>query len=209
MGFTLAKSRSRRHPTVTITDTDFVDDLALISNTLEQVQLFLLRLESAAAQVGLHINEIKTVFVSYNQPEGDLVTLKGNKLKQVEDFVYLGSWVNSSKKDIEVRIAMAWSALGKMDTIWKSKMNKQLKIQFFRSTAETVLLYGSSSWTLTKSLTTKLSDTYTRLIRAALNVSWRQHMTNKNYMATYLRYLKQYVKYEFGLVATAGKVGRK
>ena len=66
-----------------------------------------------------------------------------------------------------------------MDTIWKSKMNKQLKIQFFRSTVETVLLYGSSSWTLTKSLTTKLNGPYTRLIRAALNASWRQHMTNK------------------------------
>ena len=117
--------------------------------------------------------------MSYNQPEGDLITLKGNKLKQVEDFVYLGSWVNSSKKDIEVRIVIAWSALAKMDTIWKSKMNKQLKIQFFRSTVETVLLYGSSSWTLTKSLTMKLYSTYTRLIRAALNVSWRQHMTNK------------------------------
>ena len=173
VGITLAKSRSRRHPAVTIIDTDFADDLALISNTLEQAQLFLLSLESAAAQVGLHINEIKTVFMSYNQPEGDLITLKGNKLKQVEDFVYLGSWVNFSKKDIEVRIAMVWSVLAKIDTIWKSKMNKQLKIQFFRSTVETVLLYGSSRWTLTKSLTTKLNGTYTRLIRAALNVSWR------------------------------------
>ena len=28
--------------------------------------------------------------MSYNQPEGDLITLKGNKFKQVEDFVYLG-----------------------------------------------------------------------------------------------------------------------
>ena len=169
--FTLAKSRSRRHPAVTITDTDFADDLALISNTLEQAQLFLLRLESAAAQVGLHINEIKTVFMSYNQPEGDVITLKGKKLKQVEDFVYLGSWVNSSKRDIEVRIAMAWSALAKMDTTWKSKMNKQLNIQFFRSTVETVLLCGSSSWALTKLLTTKLNGAYTRLIRAALNLS--------------------------------------
>ena len=134
LGFTSAKSRSRRHPAVTITDTDFANDLALISNTLEQAQLFLLRLESAVAQVGL-----QCLCLMIN-----LITLKGNKLKQVEDFVYLGSWVNSSKKDIEVRIAMAWSALAKPDTIWKSKMNKQLKIQFFRSTVETILLYGSS-----------------------------------------------------------------
>ena len=142
-------------------------------------QLFLLCFESAALQIGLHINETKTEYMPYNQQEGDLITLKGGKLKQVEDFLYLGSWVDSSKKDIDVRITKAWTALTKMDTIWKSKMDKVLNIQFFRATVETVLLYGSSSWTLTKSLSKKLDGTYTRLLRAALNVSWRQHMTNQ------------------------------
>ena len=179
VGFTLEISKSSHHPAITITDTDFADDLALISNTLEQAQLFLQRLESVAAQIGLHTNEKKTEFISFNQPQGDLITINGSKLKQVQDFLYLGSWVNTSREDREARIAMAWKALCKMDNIWKSKMDKQLKIQFFRSTVETVLLYGCSSWTLTKALTKKLDGTYTRLLRAALNVSWRQHMTNK------------------------------
>ena len=179
VGFTLSEQRSRRHPATTFTDTDFADDLALISNTLEQAQLFLLRVESAAGQIGLHLNESKTEFMSFNQPEGDLLTLNGSKLDQVNDFLYLGSWVDSSQKDINTRIAKAWSALSKMDAIWKSPMTNNLKIQFFRSTVETVLLYGSNTWTLTKALTRKLDGTYTRLLRAAINVSWRQHLTNK------------------------------
>ena len=178
VGFTLSQQRSRRHPATTFTDTDFADDLTLISNTLEQAQLFLLRVESAAGQIGLHLNETKTEFMSYNQPEGDLLTLNGSKLDQVKDFMYLGSWVDSSQKDISTRIAKAWSALSKINTIWKSPMNNNLKIQLFRSTVETVLLYGSNTWTLTKTLARKLDGTYTRLLRAALNVSWRQHLTD-------------------------------
>ena len=48
------------------------------------------------------------------------------------------------------------------------------------TTVETVLLYGSSSWTPTKATEKKLDGTYTRLLRAALNVNWRQHMSNKD-----------------------------
>ena len=44
---------------------------------------------------------------------------------------------------------------------------------------ESVLLYGASAWTLTKHLETKLSGTYTRMLRAALDVSWKDHPTNK------------------------------
>ena len=37
-GFTLAKAWSRRYPTQTITEVDYVDDIALQANTLAQVE---------------------------------------------------------------------------------------------------------------------------------------------------------------------------
>ena len=95
-GFTLTTRQSSRHPATYITDTDFADDLALTSNYLEQAQLLLLRLEVAAEAVGLHVNFKKTEYMVYNQPDGDFVTLEGNKLKQVENFKYLGAWIQSS-----------------------------------------------------------------------------------------------------------------
>ena len=179
VGFTLTEASSKRYPAITICDTDFADDLALTSNTLEQSQLFLLRLEVAAEQIGLHTNETKTEFMSYNQPEGDLITFNGTKLKQVDDFLYLGSWINSCDKDINVRIAKAWTAMQKLDTIWKSGLKRSIKIDFFRATVETVLLYGSNSWTLTKAKNKKLDGTYTRMLRTAQNINWKQHITNK------------------------------
>eukprot|EP00116_Pleurobrachia_bachei_P017686 sb/3477948/ len=36
VGFTLRKRKSRRHPEVKITDTDYADDLSLLSDTIEQ-----------------------------------------------------------------------------------------------------------------------------------------------------------------------------
>ena len=40
-----------------------------------------------------------------------------------------------------------------------------------------ILLYGCTTWTLTKRLEKKLVDNYTRMMGAILNKSWRQHPT--------------------------------
>ena len=51
---------------------------------------------------------------------------------------------------------------------------------FFFSTEQAVvsiLLYGCTTWTLTKRLERRLDGNYTRMLRAVLNKSWRQHPT--------------------------------
>ena len=40
-----------------------------------------------------------------------------------------------------------------------------------------ILLYGCTTWTLTKRLEKKLDGNYTRMLCAILNKSWRQHPT--------------------------------
>ena len=40
-----------------------------------------------------------------------------------------------------------------------------------------ILLYGCTTWTLIKRLEKKLDGNYTRMLRAILNKSWRQHPT--------------------------------
>ena len=129
IGFTLTPRQSSRNVATYITDTDFAGDLALISDYLEEAQLLLLRLEVAAKTVGLHVNYKKTEYMLYNQPVGDLVTLEGNKLKQVDNFECLGSWIQSSEKDMNIRIT--WSALNKMIKVWKSNLKNHLKVGFF------------------------------------------------------------------------------
>ena len=50
--------------------------------------------------------------------------------------------------------------------------------RFFFATVESVLLYGSETWTLTPRLEKSLNGCYTRMLRAAFNVSWRDHIPN-------------------------------
>lgn len=67
----------------------------------------------------------------HNQPEGDLVTLEGNKLKQIDNFKYLGLWIQSSEKEMNVGIGQAWSACNKMMNVWKLNLQRHLKVGFF------------------------------------------------------------------------------
>ena len=46
LGFTLHRQRSRRKPAATVSDLDFADDLALLTEEMEQAQEVLNRLET-------------------------------------------------------------------------------------------------------------------------------------------------------------------
>ena len=53
-----------------------------------------------------------------------------------------------------------------------------MKCSFFQAAVVSILLYGCTSWTLTKLLEKKkLDGNYTRIPRAILNKSWGQHPT--------------------------------
>ena len=112
----------------------------------------------------------------YNQT-GDISTLERTPLKLVDKFTYLGSSVESTEKDIETRLAKAWTAINRLSIIWKSDLTDKRKRSFFQAVVTSILLYGCTTWTLTKRLEKKLDGNYTRMLRAILNKSWRQHPT--------------------------------
>ena len=53
----------------------------------------------------------------------------------------------------------------------------KMKRSFFQAAVTSILLYGCTTWTLTKRLEKKLDGNYTRMLRAILNKSWQQHPT--------------------------------
>ena len=175
-GFELTKRRSKRYPAKTITDADYADDLALLANTPNQAETLLHSLERAAAGIGLHVNANKTEYMCYNQT-GNIATLDGASLKLVDKFTYLGSSVSSTEKDIDTRLTKAWTAIDRLSIIWKSDLTDKMKRSFFQAAVVSILLYGCTTWTLTKRLERKLDGNYTRMLRAVLNKSWRQHPT--------------------------------
>ena len=114
--------------------------------------------------------------MSFNQT-GNISTLEGTSLKLVDRFTYLGSSVSSTEKDIDTRLTKAWTAIDRLSIIWKSDLTDKMKHSFFQAAVMLILLYGCTTWTLTKRLEKKLDSNYTRMLRAILNKSWQQHPT--------------------------------
>ena len=132
--------------------------------------------ERATASIGLHVNAHKTEYMCFNQA-GNISTLDGTSLKLVDKFTYLESSVSSTKKDINTRLMKAWTAIDKPLVIWKSDLTDKMKRSFFQAAVMSILLYGCTTWMLTKRLEKKLDGNYTRMLRAILNKSWQQHPT--------------------------------
>ena len=59
-----------------------------------------------------------------------------------------------------------------------SNLPDNLKRNFLRAAVETVFFYGSVSWTLTTHLEKKIDGAYARMLRIALNRSWKDHPIN-------------------------------
>ena len=172
----MTNKRSRRYPAKTITDADYADDIVILANTPNLVETLLHSLEGAAAGIGVHVNAHKTEYMYFNQT-GDISTLEGTSLKLVDSFTYLESSVSSTEKDIDTRLTKSWTAIDKLSIIWKSDLTDKIKCSLFQATVVSILLYGCTTWTLTKRLENKLDGNYTRMLRAIFNKSWRQYPT--------------------------------
>ena len=112
----------------------------------------------------------------YNQT-GNTSTPDGTSLKLGDKSTYLGSRISSTEKDIDTRLTKAWIAIDRLSIIWKSDLTDKIKRTFFKAAVVSILLYGCTTWTLTKRLEKKLDSNYTRMLRAILNKSWQQHPT--------------------------------
>ena len=164
-GFELTKKGSRRYPAKTIIDAADADDIALLANAPAQAETQLHSLERAAAGIDLHVNAHKTEYICFNQT-GEISTVNGSSLKLVDKFPYLGSSVSSTETDIDTWLTKTWTAIDWLSVIWKSDLTDKMKRSFFQAAVVWILLYGCTTWTLSKRMAKKLDGNYTRILRA-------------------------------------------
>ena len=137
--FQLTKERSRRYPAQTIMDAEYAYDIALLANTPTQAESLLHSLEWAAAGIGLHVNAHKMEHMCFNQ-RGDISTLNGSSLKLVDKFTYLINW----DRHQHGQLSIGHRSYGSQT--WPIKWNAD----FFHAVVVLILLYGCTTWTLTK-----------------------------------------------------------
>ena len=178
-GIVLKRRRSRRHPPQVLSDLDYADDIALIEATIAKAQDLLSRVETACQSVGLFLNAKKTKFMVVNSNDSTPIrALDGTDIEKVDDFLYLGG-LTKTEKDLNSRLGQAWGALNALTKVWKADIDRKIKINVFQLSVEKILLYGSESWALSKSLEKSLDGKYTRMLRVVLNVPPNTRISNK------------------------------
>ena len=174
--------RSRRHQEEVISDLEFADDIALLSNSAVDSQSQLDALSLYAAQVGLQISVKKTEVLTRNiNHSGVSMQAYGEEIKHVPNFKYLGSLVANSEDDIRTRKGKAWVAFWKLERIWKSQsLPLEMKLRLFDASCLSILLYGCESWTISESQASSLNSFATSCFRIMLGYKRMDKVTNKH-----------------------------
>jgi len=107
------------------------------------------------------------------------LSLNGEYIEVVSDFKYLGSMMASSERDMRIRKGQAWGAFWKLEKIWKAnEIPIELKINIFKSSVLTILLYGSETWIINKQENKALDSFVTSCCRIMLNIKRQDHISN-------------------------------
>ena len=84
LGFTIVPRKSRRVHPIVLTDLDFAEDIALISDSVRQASELLKRVESECSKVGLLINYNKTKVMAFNTLDPIILKTADGQILDVE-----------------------------------------------------------------------------------------------------------------------------
>ncbi|VDO84773.1 unnamed protein product [Schistosoma margrebowiei] len=163
-------------------DLDFADDLALLSQTQQQMQEKTTSVAAASAAVRLNIHEGQNKIFRYNTACTNPVTIDGEDLEDVKTFTYLGSIIDEHggcDANVKARIGKARAAYIQLKNIWNSKqLSTNTKVRIFNTNVKTVLLYGSETWRTTKAIIPKVQVFINRCLRKILRIRWPDTISN-------------------------------
>ena len=114
----------------------------------------------------------------------DTVSLNAEVLEEVHTVKYLGAEMSSngrSEKEARHRIAIATSALSKLNRIWGDRNTSlKTKMHLLCTIVISTLLYGAKTWTLTSTMERKIAAFEMRAYRRLLQISHLDYITNES-----------------------------
>ena len=81
----------------------YADDLVFLANTPSQLESLLHSLEQTARGIRLYVNSDKTEFMCFIQNSA-ISLLNSKLLKLVDQFIYIGGNISSTKSDVNILI---------------------------------------------------------------------------------------------------------
>ena len=162
-----------------VVDLDFADDVALLADSWMVMAALVMKMEQVTQRFGINISAKKSEILYIGRGDSDVrvedVRLRGQAMKAVDEFTYLGSVMASNGKftqDIERRRAGATRAFGMLGRrLWgRREISVKVKMRIFNAVVLPVLLYGATAWALTRTEESRLDSFEMGMLRCIAGV---------------------------------------
>ena len=166
---TVAKPPNFDSTKILMIDQKYSDDVSWITNHDDTVLQLRKEVPSILKEKNLQTNVGKT-----EQHE-----VKRNGSNSWKKCKYLGSLLDT-EHDISRRKILATTAYNQLKQIFESKkVQIPTKVRLLKSHIESIFLYNSELWTLTKKLENTINVFQRNLLRKVLNIKWPNKISNK------------------------------
>ncbi|KAH7697187.1 endonuclease-reverse transcriptase [Aphelenchoides avenae] len=162
-----------------LTDLDYADDLALLSDSWEELQRFIDRVAELAERFGLRLKPSKCKLISTFPDADQPICVYGEAIEEVPSFCYLGSIIaanGSVKEDVTQRIAKARAAFAMLHRcLWKSNVSREMKLRVYITAIRPILSYAAETWQLTQAEEKRLDTAELSLLRQVIGAHRRKN----------------------------------
>jgi len=177
----LVGNRKKLTSDVSVSDLEYADDMALISDSFDVLTTLLESLDSTCCLMGLSINYKKTTLLSVllknssQSPSPILLHLDCESIAVIPSFQYLGSIVSSdctSDTDLLMHhqgISVVWGT--QPHTLAPEEIRRDTKLSIFNSVVLSTLLYGLETAVLLESQINCLQSLVMCCLHSTLGVS--------------------------------------
>ena len=158
----------------------YADDVVLMSHDPQELAAMLRAMDEVASEYGMAINSAKTEIqiqqaAGAQQASSPAVTLSGGPVKTVQDFKYLGSWIQGDcgvSKEIAVRRARGLGVFESFSKVWASKhLGVVHKMAVYNAFILPHFLYGAETWNCTATQVHTLETAHSVCLRRIMGVS--------------------------------------
>ncbi|GFO28269.1 endonuclease-reverse transcriptase [Plakobranchus ocellatus] len=133
----------------TLTNLRFADDVALVTEKVENIEEQLNVLNNISLESGLKMHQGKTKYMNNFESNKD-ITIDKEKIEKVESYKYLGQTTylkDTTKEEVTCRIRAGWSCFGRNREIFlDGKMPISLKRQVYDQCVLPTMTYGCQTW---------------------------------------------------------------
>lgn len=155
----------------------YADDAAFCAQSGADLQAIMDKFAQACSDFGFKISIKKTEIVSTIDIPNN-ITVHAQDLKNVSDFVYLGSNISANcslDHEINRRLGKASTTFGRLSKrVFDNKnLTIKTKVRVYEACVLSILLYGAESWTTYRRQELKLNSFHMRCLRNILGLRWQ------------------------------------